>query len=254
MKADRSISIIGHIFAPILGLGLGYLALCYLQPEIDTWQIFHHPGKVAKNEPELPSPDRIVPEIPPSSPKEEETPAPLREEMKPDKPSRTPRPDAQLIDQLTRQLMRSVVNIELAVGNGANVFGSGVVVEDGIIATNYHVIHIASEATSANVEFEDGSIAEIKGVLAEDRGKDIVLLSVKTTAPPVTLSPALPRIGVRVIAFGSPNGLAFSTSTGEVSAIRAGSKLDVRYRDGSDFGRSPDAGSTQRPHPVPHTR
>ncbi|RJE91239.1 hypothetical protein D3P07_04055 [Paenibacillus sp. 1011MAR3C5] len=95
--------------------------------------------------------------------------------------------------------------------------GSGVVIGEDLILTNYHVIFDATSAI-ANSIYDDEF--KVKGVVAYDEGADLAI--VRTEKPmdlvPVGLSyDYLARKGDRVYAIGSPQGLMNTVSTGLIS-------------------------------------
>ncbi|MED4301248.1 S-layer homology domain-containing protein [Geobacillus stearothermophilus] len=98
--------------------------------------------------------------------------------------------------------------------------GSGFMVANGLIVTNFHVI---SGGASFTVVTSNGEEYEIEGVVDYDLDLDVALLK------PVDLLPVKPlrlgsidmvEVGDDVVAIGSPLGLSDSVSTGVVSAIR----------------------------------
>jgi thiol-disulfide isomerase/thioredoxin len=105
--------------------------------------------------------------------------------------------------------------------------GSGVVIsQEGLIATNYHVVE---DALQAVVQFRDGSEYEVAGYRLADRQRDLAILELRDTItaseffevdPSVTI-----RQGENVIALGHPSGFKYSVSTGIVSAIRSTHEL-----------------------------
>jgi S1-C subfamily serine protease len=116
----------------------------------------------------------------------------------------------------------SVVKIVLSNESEAeNKIGSGFVIENGTIVTNYHVIR---GAYSGTVRFSDGTTAPISGVLGHDPNKDIAILRVDSgRATPLTLGDSDQlQVGNRVMTIGSPNGLQNTISDGLVSGIRNG--------------------------------
>jgi hypothetical protein len=126
---------------------------------------------------------------------------------------------ADLIDKVEP----SVVRIDVVKGESKGV-GSGYVIgEDGTVATNYHVIVGASEATAT---FKNGDKVEVQGTVWLDPKRDIAILKInKQGLTPLPLADQLPRKGDSVAAFGAPVGLSFSASEGIVSAIRQGKEL-----------------------------
>jgi S1-C subfamily serine protease len=98
--------------------------------------------------------------------------------------------------------------------------GSGFVVGDGKVVSNFHVIEGAS-AGLAKLVGKKGNV-EISGVLAKNEAMDLVLLSVPgITANAVRLSPSKAvAIGDPVYACGNPIGLEGTFSSGIVSGYR----------------------------------
>jgi len=99
-------------------------------------------------------------------------------------------------------------------------FGSGFIIrEDGLIATNYHVIKSA-----AAVEVQNPTIGtyRVRGVVAIDRDLDFAILKIADEG-----LPALPlgnssqvRLGEGVVAIGNPKGLSGTVSAGLISQLR----------------------------------
>lgn len=101
--------------------------------------------------------------------------------------------------------------IERAVGAGF------VVSEEGLVATNAHVVHAAA---SVRVGLVDGRELDAV-VLGEDEKLDVALLSVKGASglPPAALgSSEAVRVGDWLIAIGNPYGLDHTVTLGVVSA------------------------------------
>jgi serine protease Do len=95
--------------------------------------------------------------------------------------------------------------------------GSGFVVANQLIATNFHVI---SGGTKAKVVLATGERYDLEGVVAYDDYLDVALLKpvVRTGVPPLTLaSYDQVRKGEWVVAIGSPLGFRNSISQGIVS-------------------------------------
>ncbi|CAM3228713.1 S-layer-like y domain-containing protein [Filibacter tadaridae] len=109
-----------------------------------------------------------------------------------------------------------VVLIETDTGQG-----SGVVIANGLIITNHHVI---DEATRATVTFNNGAKFEVAGVVESDSKKDIAILkTTKTfTESGVSIRPSSKGLskGEKVIAIGNPKGLQNTVSEGIISSFR----------------------------------
>jgi tetratricopeptide (TPR) repeat protein len=98
--------------------------------------------------------------------------------------------------------------------------GSGFLVsEDGLIATNHHVVQ---NAFFAHVIMNDGTKFPVEGVAALDRNADLALLQIKGMQLPVlkVATTDLPQVGARVYAIGNPKGLINSLSDGLISGLR----------------------------------
>ncbi len=139
------------------------------------------------------------------------------------------------IAQIIKSAEPSVVRIS-ATGPSGRHTGSGCLVFDNLtVITNYHVIE---QATAASVEFPDGMKVEVTGTVALAPDKDLALLRLRRrhgSTQPLKLAVELPRKGERVITFGAPLGLSFSTSDGIVSSIREPEELE---RLGFPFGKT----------------
>ncbi len=112
--------------------------------------------------------------------------------------------------------------------------GSGFVVDaEGIIATNYHVIEGAREAT---VVFPNKETYPVKGFMTIIPNKDMALLRIDTRGkrfPVLSLADKLPAKGERVFAFGAPLGMSGSVSEGIVAALRGGEEVRGILREAS---------------------
>jgi len=124
------------------------------------------------------------------------------------------------LPDLIARVEPAVVRINIRSSDGYSI-GSGYVVSaDGLIATNYHVIEGAKEAT---VEFVDGTRIDVTGFRHYDRELDIAIIQIDVPESGLTVLPLatdLPQKGESVVAFGAPHGLSFSTTEGIISAIR----------------------------------
>jgi tetratricopeptide (TPR) repeat protein len=98
--------------------------------------------------------------------------------------------------------------------------GSGFLVsEDGVVATNHHVIR---NAYFAHVTFPDGSKYAVEGVAASLPRFDLALVKIRGRQfPNLELAEdALPLVGSKVYAIGNPRGMTNSLSDGLVSGHR----------------------------------
>lgn len=136
--------------------------------------------------------------------------------------------EASAVEMVAAAARRSVVTLRQADrADGDGGVGTGFVVGDGMIATNFHVI---GEGRAVKIEWPDGAVTEATAVHAWDRTMDLALLEGpppegKTWAdfPPLALAPAdglpLPD-GSEVMALGAPQGLTSSVAQGVLSARR----------------------------------
>ncbi len=125
------------------------------------------------------------------------------------------------VEELTALVRKSVVVVSFEGRDGKQQgIGSGFVIsEDGLIATNLHVL---GEARPISVQMADGKKYPVKAVHATDRTMDLAVLRIDADAlSPLPLgdSDALKQ-GEDVVALGSPQGLKFSVVRGVVSGRR----------------------------------
>ena len=101
------------------------------------------------------------------------------------------------------------------IGQGSGFFVS----QDGLLATNHHVIE---GAHFAGVTLTDGSVHFVDGIAAVDAAADLALLKVHGSGfRSLSMSTrAPPQVGAKVFAVGSPHGLTNTLSEGLVSGHR----------------------------------
>ena len=97
--------------------------------------------------------------------------------------------------------------------------GSGFFVStDGLVITNYHVM---AGAASAKLVLNDGKVVEVSGIAASIPSKDLILLKADVPkAEFLQISKGQPKVGARVFAVGSPQGLTNTISEGLISGDR----------------------------------
>jgi S1-C subfamily serine protease len=127
-----------------------------------------------------------------------------------------------------------------------NKLGSGFILDQqATVATSYHVVE---NAPLAKVRLASGQIVDVRGFVAADRGKDLVLLQLEDTdqaVAPLPLALTLPKVGESVWTVGSPHGFSGTVSNGIVSAIRTGQELkDHRGGEMKVEGRALDLDAT----------
>lgn len=113
----------------------------------------------------------------------------------------------------------TLVEIPLAIFSEEVVrgFGSGFLVDRGLVITNAHVVR---DARRVSVSFVDGKASEAE-VIAADPSRDLALLEIEDYGSPMKLGDVSEvKVGEIVLAIGSPLGLFQHTVTlGVISAI-----------------------------------
>ena len=136
--------------------------------------------------------------------------------------------DAKDFKNLASLIKPSVVVIESVDRNGyEGGRGTGFVVrEDGVIATNFHVI---GEHRDFSIRFSDGSTFRPRSILAIDRDRDLALVKIDAKKLPVLkLGNSRDLIpGQAVLSIGNPLGYEHSVSRGVIAAIR-----ELEFGDG----------------------
>lgn len=129
------------------------------------------------------------------------------------------------------RLEDAIVKVEsLSVGSSDGL-GTGFLIGDGLVATNYHVI---SSATEARVRFRSGAAYEVAGYAALEPAADLAILQVKNVPPhqptlPLQFSEDPPQLST-VVAIGHPHGISFSPTDGKVSRVLGEEELPPRVR------------------------
>ena len=122
---------------------------------------------------------------------------------------------------LVAQLKPSIVVITFTGRDGKQEgLGTGfVVAEDGLIATNYHVI---GEGRPISVQFADGTKRDVIEIRASDRQLDLAVVKIdqKGLKPLVLGDATKTEDGQSVVAMGNPRGLKHSVVEGIVSGKR----------------------------------
>lgn len=136
-------------------------------------------------------------------------------------PEAAPPPRPLTAQDIAMRSFASVVMVSTASPAGKPLaFGSGFVVDHGVVVTNFHVLKGASSATVRLIG--DRELTPIEGIVAVDPKADLVLLSApKLAAAPLDLRQADdPSIGEEVFVVGNPQDLEGTFSTGVVSGKR----------------------------------
>ncbi|MCA9039197.1 MAG: tetratricopeptide repeat protein [Planctomycetaceae bacterium] len=139
-----------------------------------------------------------------------------------DRPQTSPEPSSDMaVEELVAKARESVVVVTFSGRDGKQLgIGSGFVVdEQGLIATNRHVI---GDARPISVQFANGRKYEVEEVRATDHKLDLAVLKINAEnlpALPVRYNGEI-LDGETVIALGNPLGLKHSVVKGVVSGQR----------------------------------
>jgi len=123
--------------------------------------------------------------------------------------------------EVVKKIENSVVRIDV----DRRKIGSGVVIDDrGLVLTNFHVVE---DGKRVQITMHSGKKLSAEGFLGADPKYDLALLKTAKfdDGTAIKLADQLPPIGEKVAAFGTPEGLSFSTTEGIVSAIRTGKDI-----------------------------
>jgi len=125
------------------------------------------------------------------------------------------------VAEIVKQVQPSVVVVTFSGRDGRTQgIGSGFIVrEDGLIATNLHVI---GEARPISVRLLDGRTFDVVSVFAHERSVDLALLKINAEGLPALELGDSDQLaqGQSVVAFGNPEGLEHSVVAGIVSGLR----------------------------------
>ena len=136
--------------------------------------------------------------------------------------------DAEDFENLAALVKPSIVIVESVdrVGREGGRGTGFVVSQDGIIATNFHVI---GEHRDFKIRFANGESYSPQAILAIDRENDLALIKIDATNLPVLQLGDSDKIspGQSIFAIGNPLGYGHSVSRGVVAAIR-----ELEFGDG----------------------
>lgn len=130
------------------------------------------------------------------------------------------KPAGKSVEDIASEITPSLVKVMQVGREGMDGLGAGFVIsEDGLVATNKHVI---GEARRIQVETSDGEKHDVTEVYASDVHLDLAIVRIdKKDLKPLQLGDSSKaKQGVEVVAMGNPEGLAFSVVEGVVSAVR----------------------------------
>lgn len=137
------------------------------------------------------------------------------------RPAREAAPVAKTVTELTANARQSIVTVtQIGRGGMHEALGTGFVIDaEGLIATNRHVV---GHARRLQVQFADGSVADVSSVHATDPALDLAIIKVdRHGLKPLPLGDSgAVNQGQQVIALGHPQGLQFSVVEGVISALR----------------------------------
>lgn len=126
----------------------------------------------------------------------------------------------QEVSDLVDRIRPSLVKVLQGGRQGLDGLGSGFIIrEDGLIATNKHVI---GEARRIQIETSDGKKHDVTEVFASDVHSDLAIVKIAQKGlKPLQLGDSDGvKQGQRIVAMGNPQGLDFSFVEGVVSAVR----------------------------------
>ena len=130
--------------------------------------------------------------------------------------------------KLASEIKPSVVTISTTSRGGSSWgVGTGFVVgQNGVIATNFHVI---GDHREFQVELADGTICKPTEILGIDRSQDLALFKVdRADLQPISLGNSEQiKLGETILSIGNPLGYGLSISKGVVSAVR-----ELEFGDG----------------------
>jgi hypothetical protein len=128
--------------------------------------------------------------------------------------------NAQTVSEIAKNTLKETVSIYM-LDNSMQVksMGSGFIISNGLIVTNFHVIEGAYKGYIKTND-SDKKI-DIDGFVALDRANDIALLQVsKVNLTGIRVSERRPLIGDKIFVAGNPQGLTGTFSDGIVSSVR----------------------------------
>ena len=125
------------------------------------------------------------------------------------------------VTSVANQVLPSVVTIS-AHGQEGGGTGSGEVIKsDGYVLTNNHVIAIAADGGSVDVQFADGQTAPAT-ITGRDPMTDLAVIKVDTSAKLKVIAlgeSSSVKVGQPTVVIGSPLGLSGTVTSGIVSAL-----------------------------------
>ena len=147
-------------------------------------------------------------------------------------------------DEVQKAMIKKVKpSVVLVAVNGGVAAGSGCVVDatQGLIITNFHVVHGSSTATVRFTDDPDSKEYPVAGFLDVQPGKDLALIKLASIPKDrkliaVKLSEKLPSPGDPVFTFGGPLGWGGTVAKGMVGNIRTTAEADEVSKRFHDAG------------------
>ncbi len=135
------------------------------------------------------------------------------------------------------EVANAIVKLEMPLPDGRTITGTGFIIDHrGWVATNHHVASMAS--TAARVKMYDGRKVEIEGIIALAPERDLAIVKLGKLPPGALLLDIgyqdLPRVRMRVYAYGHPLNNEFSLVEGIVSRVLTTRQLDDQQPEGSN--------------------
>jgi len=125
------------------------------------------------------------------------------------------------VTTVAQTVLPSVVTISARGADGAGTGSGEVIRSDGYIMTNNHVIAIAANGGSVEVQFSDGTTAPA-AITGRDPQTDLAVIKVDTSKslPVISMgSSSSVVVGEGVVVLGAPLGLSNTVTSGIVSAL-----------------------------------
>ena len=125
------------------------------------------------------------------------------------------------VTSVANQVIPSVVTISARGSNGGGTGSGEIIKSDGYIVTNNHVIAIAANGGSVEVQFADGQTAPAT-IVGRDPLTDLAVLKVDTSAKlqPIAIgSSSSVVVGQAAVVIGAPLGLSGTVTSGIISAL-----------------------------------
>jgi putative serine protease PepD len=125
------------------------------------------------------------------------------------------------VTSVANQVIPSVVTISARGASGGGTGSGEIIKSDGYILTNNHVIAIAANGGSVEVQFSDGQTAAAT-IVGRDPLTDLAVLKVDTSAKlqPIAIgSSSSVVVGQAAVVIGAPLGLSGTVTSGIISAL-----------------------------------